>query len=143
MTIWSMIASGTTGTKVVVAILAVFNLLSWGVIIWKLFQYARVHRQAGRFMSHFERSPRLEDAYKGILSMPESPFTRVFRKGINFYSELRPGALSGTGAGVGLSVAQLEVFRLVLEKEETEELDALGRGQPWARSSGFWERCSA
>jgi biopolymer transport protein TolQ len=131
MTAWSMIVDGTTSTKVVMLVLALFNLLSWGVIIWKFFQYRKMDRQADIFISQFEKTTRLEDAYAGIRNLPESAFTRVFRKGVNFYSELRPGALSEGSAAVGLSAAQLEVLRLVLEKEEGEEVDNLAKGLPW------------
>jgi biopolymer transport protein TolQ len=118
MTAWSMIVDGTPSTKVVISVLAFFNLLSWGVIIWKFFQYRRMDRQADVFISQFEKTGRLEDAYAGIRNLPESAFTRIFRKGVNFFSELRPGALSEGSTSVGLSAAQLEVLRRVLEKEE-------------------------
>lgn len=131
MTAWTMIVDGTTSTKVVMLVLALFNLLSWGVIIWKFFQYRKMDRQGNVFIAQFEKTSRLEDAYAGIRNLPESAFTRVFRKGVNFYSELRPGALAEGSTAVGLSAAQLEVLRLVLEKEEGEEVDNLAKGLPW------------
>ena len=130
MTWWSMIANGTTSTKVVVGVLAFFNLISWGVIIWKFVEYWRLRRQGKRFMKFFERAERLEDAYAKLQTVPQSAFSRIFRKGLNFFSDLRPGALAEGGGGGGLSATQLEVLRMVLEKEEAEELDALGRGLP-------------
>lgn len=131
ITAWSMIVDGTPSTKVVIFILALFNLLSWSVIIWKFFQYRRMNRHETEFMAQFARAGRLEEAYTGIRNLPESAFTRVFRKGINFFSELRPGALAEGKTSVGLSAAQLEVLRLVLEKEEGDELDKLAKGLPW------------
>ncbi|HET7321279.1 MAG TPA: MotA/TolQ/ExbB proton channel family protein [Longimicrobiaceae bacterium] len=128
---WNMIVHGTISTKVIIAILALFSLMSWGMILWKFFQFRRLWGQAGRFLDHMERSERLEEAYRGVLSLPESPFSRVFRRGVTFFSELRPGALREGVATVGLSPAQLEVLRLVLEKEEGEERDELGHGLHW------------
>ncbi len=128
---WSMIAHGTLDTKIILGLLAVFSLTSWGIIIWKLLQFRRLHRQATGFTSQVERAARLEDAYKSILALPESPFTRVFRRGVNFFSELRPGALREGAPVVGLSPAQLEVLRLVMEKEEGEERDEAAHGLPW------------
>lgn len=131
ITAWSMIVDGTPSTKVVMSVLAALNLLSWGVIIWKFFQYRRMDSQADIFMAQFQKTNRLEDAYAGIRSLPESAFTRVFRRGVNFFSELRPGALGEGRTAVGLSAAQLEVLRMILEKEEGDELDKLSRGLPW------------
>jgi biopolymer transport protein TolQ len=128
---WNMIVDGTVSTKVILAVLAVFSMMSWALIIWKYVLFRKLWDQAGGFLDHLESSKRLEEAYRSILSLPESPFTRVFRKGVNFFSELRPGALREGAAVVGLSPAQLEVLRLVLEKEEVEERDEIAYGLQW------------
>jgi biopolymer transport protein TolQ len=79
----------------------------------------------------------LEDAYKSIIALPESPYARVFRQGVNFFSELRPGALrEGAPVGAGLSITQLQALKLVLEKEEAEERDELARGLTWLAVMG-------
>jgi biopolymer transport protein TolQ len=105
--------------------------MSWALIFWKYFLFRRLWVQAGGFLDHIERSTRLEEAYRSILALPESPFTRVFRRGVSFFSELRPGALREGVAVAGLSSAQLEVLRLVLEKEESEERDEISHGLQW------------
>jgi biopolymer transport protein TolQ len=131
LTAWGMVVDGTPSTKAILGILALFSLVSWAVILWKYRQFRRLWDQAGRFLDHLDNSKRLEEAYRGILSLPESPFTRVFRTGINFFSELRPGALREGAPVTGLSPAQLEVLRLVLEKEEGEERDEVANGLQW------------
>jgi biopolymer transport protein TolQ len=79
-----------------------------------------------------ERAQRMEDAYKAILALPDSPYGRVFRQGVNFFSELRPGALrEGAPRSEGLSLTQLEALRMVLEKEEMQERDELSVGIIW------------
>jgi biopolymer transport protein TolQ len=128
---WSMITHGTLDTKIVLGVLAAFSLLSWGLILWKLRQFQRLRRQAREFLGHMQRGERLEESYRGVLSLPESPFTRVFRRGVNFFSELRPGALREGAVVAGLSPTQLEVLRLVLEKEEGEERDEMAHGLAW------------
>jgi biopolymer transport protein TolQ len=128
-TIVDMIIEATLPTQVVLGVLAVFSLASWWVIFHKWRQFREVRRQGDRFLEHMERAQRLEDAYKAILTLPDSPYGRVFRQGVNFFSELRPGALrQGAPPAQGLSLTQLEALRLVLEKEEAEERDALARG---------------
>ena len=61
-----------------------------------------------------------------------TPYGRVFRQGVNFFSELRPGALrEGAPSSQGLTLTQLEALRLVLEKEEAQERDELALGLGW------------
>src|SRR5690606_9156697 len=126
-----MIVHGTISTQLILIILAVFSLGSWGLILWKWLLFRKLWKQAAKFMERIEIAERLEEAYRNVLSLPESPFTRVFRRGVNFFSELRPGGLKEGATVVGLSSAQLEVLRLVLEKEEGEERDEIGHGLNW------------
>lgn len=128
---WGMIVDGTLSTQLILGILAVFSFLSWVVLVWKLVQFRRLRSEADRFLDEIERAQRLEDAYRSILSFPESPFSRVFRRGVNFFSELRPGALREGARVAELSPTHLEVLRLVLEKEEGEERDDLSHGLQW------------
>ncbi|MEQ8330591.1 MAG: MotA/TolQ/ExbB proton channel family protein [Longimicrobiales bacterium] len=127
-----MVLGATLPTTVVLLVLAAFSLASWWLIFHKWHQFREVRLQGDRFLEHMERAQRLEDAYKAILALPESPYGRVFRQGVNFFSELRPGALRQNAPPTqGLSLTQLEALRLVLEKEEAEERDELAHGLTW------------
>ncbi len=128
---WGMIVNGTLSTQLILGVLAVFSFISWVILLWKFFQFRRLWKEADRFLDEIESAQRLEDAYRSILSLPESPFSRVFRRGVNFFSELRPGALREGVQVAGLSPTQLEALRLVLEKEEGEERDDLSHGLHW------------
>ena len=131
-TAFEMVMVGTFATKLVLIVLALGSLLSWWLIFHKARQFREVRLQGDRFLDHMEQAQRLEDAYKSILSLPDSPYGRVFRQGVNFFSELRPGALrEGAAPSPGLSLTQLEALRLVLEKEEAEERDELAQGIVW------------
>jgi biopolymer transport protein TolQ len=119
-------------TWAVLLVLLGFSLVSWWIIFWKAKQFREVRKQGDKFLSQIEKAQRLEDAYKAILGLPDSPYGRVFRQGVNFFSELRPGSLrQGAPVAEGLSPAQLEVLRMVLEKGEAEERDALAQGLTW------------
>jgi biopolymer transport protein TolQ len=129
---FEMVVGATVPTKIVLSVLAVFSLFSWWLIFAKARQFRAVRKQGDQFLDYMERAQRLEDAYKAILSLPDSPYGRVFRQGVNFFSELRPGALrQGAPPSQGLSLTQLEALRLVLEKEEAEERDELAHGLGW------------
>ncbi len=129
---WDMVFGGTLLTRLVLLVLAVSSTFSWVLIFWKAKQFRVVRRQGNRFLQKMERATGLADAYKAVLSLPESPYGRVFRQGVNFFSELRPGALrEGAPPSEGLSLTQLQALKLVLEKVEAEERDELGEGLTW------------
>ena len=129
---WDMLFGGMLATRLVLIVLAVSSLISWILIFWKAKQFRAVRRQGDRFLQKMERATGLADAYKAVLLLPESPYGRVFRGGMNFFSELRPGALrEGAPPSEGLTVTQLQVLKLVLEKEEAEERDELAEGLIW------------
>ncbi len=119
-------------TLIVLFVLVVFSLTSWWLIFWKSRQFREVEQLGDEFLESIERARGLEEAYKAVLALPDSPYGRVFRQGVNFFSELRPGALrAGAEPSAGLSTTQLEALRLVMEKEEAEERDELARGVNW------------
>jgi len=127
-----MVVGATVPTKIVLLVLAIGSLSSWWLILSKTRLFREVRRQGDQFLDHMERAQRLEDAYRAILTLPDSPYGRVFRQGVNFFNELRPGALrEGAPEMRGLSLTQLEALRLVLEKEEAEERDELAHGLGW------------
>jgi len=131
-----MVVDGTVSTQIVLLVLAVFSFVSWVILVWKLVQFRRLGKEADRYLFEMERAERLDEAYRMVLALPESAFSRVFRRGMTFFSELRPNAFASERGGAavataGLSPTQLEVLRLVLEKEESEERDELAHGIHW------------
>ncbi|HSJ13988.1 MAG TPA: MotA/TolQ/ExbB proton channel family protein [Longimicrobiales bacterium] len=127
-----LLFGGTTATRIVLAVTALGSLVGWVLIFWKWGHFRRLRRDGARFVQAIERTQRLDDAYKTVMRLPETPYTRLFRQGANFFSELRPGALrEGAAAQAGLSEAQLNALWLVLEKTQEEERDAASAGLVW------------
>jgi biopolymer transport protein TolQ len=127
-----MIVNASLSTQIVLGVLAFFSLVSWVIILWKWRQFRRLQRDGQRFVQSLERAQRLEDAYKVIMRLPETPYTRVFRQGTNFFSELRPGALrENANPAPGLTETQLSALWLVLEKVQDEERDGHSGGMVW------------
>jgi biopolymer transport protein TolQ len=127
-----LIEHGSATTWVVLGTTALFSIASWIIILWKVGQFRRVRRDGARFAAAMQHAQRLEDAHNVLLRLPESAHSRVFRSGINFFSELRPGALKANApASHGLSETQLNALWLMLEKVQEEERDRLSGGLVW------------
>jgi biopolymer transport protein TolQ len=137
---WDLVLTSSRETKFVLGILVVFSLASWYVIFLKWWQFRRMRHQADRFMVEIERAPRLEDAYHVAMRLPASPYNRLLREGVHFFSELKPGGLKENGPAVAvrgtLTTTQLEALRMVLAKEVAAERDAAARFIPWLASFG-------
>jgi biopolymer transport protein TolQ len=133
-----LVLSASPETKVVLAILTVFSLVSWFIIILKWWQFRKLNRAADRFFREMERTTRLQDAYKSVMKLPPSPYNRLFREAITFYSELRPGALreERDADRSSLTMTQLEALKMVLGKEVAAERDLLGHYIPWLATIG-------
>jgi len=135
---WELVTTSSAATKLVLLVLIVFSLICWFLILLKWIQFRRVSKLGNRFFDELERTTRLEDAYHAVMKLPPSPFGRLLREGINFFSELRPGALQETDAGktATLTATQLEVLRMQLAKEIGAERDLMARFIPWLATIG-------
>ena len=140
---WELVLTSSRETKIVLAVLVVFSLVSWYLIFLKMWQFRKLRAQADRFMTEIEKAPRLDDAYRAAMRLPSSPYNRLLREGIHFFSELRPGSLKPAAAGgtapappAALTATQLEALRMVLAKEVAAERDGAARFIPWLATFG-------
>ena len=123
---WDLIGHATPVTKVILLVLAAFSLFSWVMIFWKWSEFRKMRQSGDTFVAGMESATGLRDVYQTLTRLEESPYTRVFRRGVNFFTELRPTALRDDGADApGLSSAQLDTLRLVLEKELADLLQLI------------------
>jgi len=136
-TSWELVLQSSPETKVVLVVITVFSVLSWFIIGLKWWQFRGVRRQAHRFFNELERTTRLQDAYHAVMKLPPSPFNRLFREGLSFVTELKPGGLAADGGkGGALSATQLEALKAVLGKEVAAERDLMARFVSWLATIG-------
>ena len=142
---WELVLTSSRETQFVLAVLAVFSVVSWYFIVLKWWQFRRMRQLGDRFLAEVEKAPRLEDAYHAAMRLPPSPYNRLLREGIHFFSELKPGSLRPTAGGAGVATApplttltttQLEALRMVLAKEVAAERDGAARFIPWLATFG-------
>ena len=141
---WELVLTSSRETQFVLVVLAVFSVVSWYFIVLKWWQFRRMRQLGDRFLAEVEKAPRLEDAYHAAMRLPPSPYNRLLREGMHFFSEMKPGSLKGAAA-VGmppapqpttLTTTQLEALRMVLAKEVAAERDGAARFIPWLATFG-------
>src|SRR2546430_8582270 len=141
---WELVLTSSRETQFVLAILAVFSVVSWYLIVLKWWQFRRMRTMGDRFLAEVEKAPRLEDAYHAAMRLPPSPYNRLLREAVHFFSALKPGTLKGMSAAVpvtaasstALTTTQLEALRMVLAKEVAAERDGAARFIPWLATLG-------
>ncbi len=146
---WELVLTSSRETQFVLGVLAIFSLVSWYLIVLKWWQFRRMRQLSDRFLAEVEKAPRLEDAYHAAMRLPPSPYNRLLREGVHFFSELKPGSLkarasapdvaalsAGAGATSALTTTQLEALRMVLAKEVAAERDMAARFIPWLATFG-------
>jgi biopolymer transport protein TolQ len=133
---YELIAAASVETKVVLALLAVLSLVSWGVMFLKWREFARVTAASRAFMREFEHAQSLDAAEAAANRAPVSPFTDVFRRATTFLSETRPALGATSDRSARLSGSQVEALRLLLDAETNAERDRLSSYVPWLATIG-------
>ena len=117
-------------TQIVLGLLAMLSLVSWGIILGKWIEFRRMKKSSALFLKEFARASRLEQVASLAKREKPSPFTRVFARAVQFIQETRPAATDGSDLRTPLSASQVEALRFVLDSETNAERDQLGRFIP-------------
>jgi len=84
-------------SQIVLAILIVFSIASWAIILFKTLSYRAVARQTATFLDVFRRSQKFSDVQAICPSLPASPLVGVFQAG---YAEITAQfRITGQAAG--------------------------------------------
>ena len=151
--IWNMIVYGSWFAKAILAILLGFSLISWAIILRKLFLFRRLRGKRRRFFDVFERRSSLAEAYQGALAIADNPLTEVFKAGTRELKHLsqRPAAEERAGAPLELGAAgsvapapraaaitilEKESIHMALEREASQRVEELERGLPFLATTG-------
>ena len=140
-----LIRQSTAVTQVVLVVLAVLSLISWGVIFWTWVQVAGASSRAQKFAQEFDRTRRLEEGNGLARRSPRNAFSKLFLRATQFVGEIRGSSLraketaaedQGTLPNATLTGSQLEALHLLLDAEADEERERLGRHTPWLATIG-------
>jgi biopolymer transport protein TolQ len=104
-------AFGATGlvAKTVLAILAVFSVISWTLMLLKVRQLRRVDSDNRSFLGEFRKATRLADVQAAASKNPAAPLAGMFRAGyLELEAQVRVLQRSGQSASQIKSLAAVE-----------------------------------
>lgn len=91
-----LIADASPVSQAVLAVLLVFSVLSWAVVISKALAFRRIEQQSATFLDVFRRSTKFSEVQAVCKSLEGSPLVGMFQAG---YAELNLQLRQPAGAG--------------------------------------------
>lgn len=93
----NLISRSTVPAKIVILVLALFSVMSWGVILYKWWTFGRAGRQTAQFLDVFRRSQKFSEVQAVCRSLNDSPLVGLFQSG---YTELTAQLRQAAGPDV-------------------------------------------
>jgi biopolymer transport protein TolQ len=91
-----LVARSSLIAKAVLILLAIFSIVSWGVILYKLWAFRRASRQTGSFLDVFRRSSKFSEVQAVCRTLKDSPLVGIFQAGYaEITAQLRHGSSTG------------------------------------------------
>jgi biopolymer transport protein TolQ len=80
-----LVSQSSPVSKLVLLVLILFSITSWGIILFKLWALNRAERQSSAFLDVFRRSSKFSEVHAVCKNLTESPLVGIFQAG---YAEL-------------------------------------------------------
>ena len=122
--------------QLVLLILVLFSVASWGIILYKLWSFRRSERQSTAFLDVFRKSSKFSEVQAVCRTLGDSPLVGIFQTG---YAELntqlrQSGAAAGAAPGGGPARPTLRSLPAVdraLLRASSVEISKLERRVPF------------
>lgn len=126
-----IVTHSTLINQIVLAVLVVFSIASWAIILLKLLSYRAVERQTRTFLEAFRRSSKFSEVQAVCPTLPATPLTGVFQAGyaeMNAQFRLTAGdAHDPARAAAPLVLKSLDAVDRALIRAATGEVSKLER----------------
>ncbi len=133
---FSILAMTDTVTRLVVGLLVVLSLMSWGIMFGKWRAFGAAERNGRHFVREFQHVRQMDEALLLAQRVKSSAFTAVLARAMQFLHETKPAIGATADRSARLSGSQVEALRLVLDAESGREREDLGRFIPWLATVG-------
>jgi biopolymer transport protein TolQ len=132
-----LVSQASPEAKVVLVILVLFSIASWGIILYKLWSFRRAERQSARFLDVFRRSSKFSEVQAVCKSLERSPLVGIFQAA---YAELNaqlrqaaPSPLAGSPAPAHVrpTIRSIQALDRALLRASTAEVNKLEHRVPF------------
>ena len=89
---FTLISQASIVVKGVLLLLALFSIISWAIVIFKLLEYKNAKKKSGMFLEIFRKTKSFSEILKFTSIYKESPLSQIFKSGYKELSmQLNPG----------------------------------------------------
>ena len=135
----ALVSRSSPISKVVLGILTLFSIASWGIILYKLWTFNRVARQSKTFLDIFRRSNKFSEVQAVCQSLSASPLVGMFQAGhaeLNLqlrHAGIHVAAVGGSPATVPVrpTLKSVTAVDRALLRASTVELNKLEQRVPF------------
>jgi biopolymer transport protein TolQ len=135
MDILTLLAHATPVAQAVLVILLIFSAVSWGIILYKTWQFNRSERQTSTFLDVFRKSTKFSEVAAVCRTLGESPLVGLFQAGYaELNSQLRAGQPGEPKPAPGVArptLKSLDAVDRALLRATTVEMTKLERRVPF------------
>jgi biopolymer transport protein TolQ len=105
--VWDSIINASFAVQILLIVLIVLSVVSWGIIISKWSQFKRLDLANTSFLDRFWKATSLEAVYEKIGEFPDSNIARVFKAAYLELQRIAESSLAKTPVEVGEAVPRL------------------------------------
>ncbi len=82
---FTLISQASLVVKGVLLLLALFSVISWAIVIFKLLEYRNAKKKSSLFLEIFRKTKSFSEILKFTSIYKESPFSQIFKAGYKDY----------------------------------------------------------
>lgn len=122
--------------KLVLLTLIFFSVVSWAIILFKLFQVHRANSESVRFMDLFWKSKRFDAISSQVDRFPNSPLTVLFNEGYGELKKVVENDEKNTGGGFSTDLGGVENVSRAMRRATNSEITRLERYLTFLATTG-------
>jgi biopolymer transport protein TolQ len=129
-----IIAEASPVSQAVLAILLVFSVVSWAVVIYKWLSFRRSEQQSATFLDVFRRSAKFSEVQAVCKSLERSPLVGIFQAGhaeLNLQLRQPTGSNSPAGGAARPTLKSLTAVDRALLRASSAEVNKLEKRLPF------------
>jgi biopolymer transport protein TolQ len=122
--------------KIVLLLLICFSVVSWAIIMFKLFQVHRANSESVRFMDFFWKSKRFDAIASQVDRFANSPLTVLFNEGYGELKKVVEGAGASEGSALSTDLGGVENVSRALRRATNSEITRLEKYLTFLATTG-------